>query len=164
MSQVSGYVNTDKYYLTFRGKYPVPNPAGDSNNIKYDVSSFFQRIRNPKQKFRIKLLAFSFGDSVVAEIPTCLSIEIPEFNPTAFVFDRNGQYTDNSIQYLPLHITGNQYPYVADTDDGGVVGYLSQLQTMTIRLVDAFDGYAPTLPHFYVLRLMVKPIPDETTH
>lgn len=156
---VSSSVNSDKYYLTFNSNVG----AGDCQNQTYNVSSFFQRIKNPKQRFRIKVLAFTFDDNVSANIPDMCSICIKQFNSDSFVYRTSGEGTDNSIQYLPQALTGNHYAYVSDGDDGGVVGYLSQLQTMTILFRDEFAGTAPALAgHDYVLRIMVKPIPDES--
>ena len=157
---VSSSVNSDKYYLTFNSNVA----AGDCNNLTYNVGPFFQRIKNPKQRFRIKVLAFTFDASVAGDIPHLLSICIKQFNSDSFVFRTSGVETDNSIQNLPFHLTGNHYPYVSDGDDGGVVGYLSQLQTMTIQFRDEFGSDAPAIAGIdYVLRIMVKPIPDESS-
>jgi hypothetical protein len=156
---VSSSVNSDKYYLTFNSLVAT----GNCNNLTYNVGPFFQRIKNPKQRFRIKVLAFAFDASVAGDVPDMLSICIKQFNSDSFIFRTDTASTDIAIQCLPRAITGNTYPYVSDGDDGGVVGYLSQLQTMTIQFRDEFIQDAPAINgKDYILRIMVKPIPDES--
>lgn len=156
----SSNVNSDKYYLTFVSDAG----AGDCNNIRYNIQPFFQRLKKPTQRFRIKVLTFQFDDNVSGTIPDMTAICIKEFNADNF-YIKSGivPQNDDTIQLIPQQLGGNHYAFVEGGDDGGVVGYLSGLQTMTVQFRDPFANSIPQLlGHDYVLRIMIKPIPDES--
>ena len=154
--------SNEKYYVTIVGGNGVDN----CNNLQFDMSPLFSRFKDPRQKFRVKVMTFSFGEDVSFSFDNEVSIEIPELIQNAWYMIRPNQATQasttdsTSIQSIPIGISSNRYAYNTDSDDGGVLCRLGRSKLMTIRFRETFFNQIPTIPARYLLRLMFKPIPE----